>query len=155
MAIKCLQISQFWGVRARSQNKLKLKTHCERFQCPCKDTAWNISGEDKKHCSASLQNESVSPSPQEINQSAIKIYFQLLEFTSSLGDVAHTNLQLRVVLAEPEAAPSGFKALIPALCAPARWEQGFHTEITRVGEGKTQHNPPSELVFTPNQAETS
>lgn len=142
------------GVRVRSQNKLKLKTHCGGLQCLCKDTAWKISGEDKKHWATFLQNESVSPSPQEINQSAIKTYFQLLEFTSSLIDVAHINLQLKVVLAEQplsEAARSGVKAwfypcfVCSCLLGPP------HTEITQ----KTTAQTPLELIFTPNQAATS
>lgn len=142
------------GVRVRSQNKLKLKTHCGGLQCPCKDTGWKTSGQDKKHCATFLQNESVSPSPQEIKQSAIKTYFQLLEFTSSLVDVAHINLQLQVVLAEQplsEAARSGFKSCFNPCFVCSCLLGPPHTEITQ----KNTAQPPLELIFTPNQAVTS
>lgn len=154
MVIKCfvggLQISRF-GVRVRYQNKLRLKIHCGGLQCLCKDTARKTSDEDKKHCATFLQNESVSPSPQEINQSAIKIYFQLLEFTSSLVDGAHINLRLKVVWAEQplsEAAQSGGACSCPcSLCSCwmglPHTEMGLpHTEITHVAEEKTHSTPP-------------
>lgn len=80
-----------FGVRVRSQNKLKLKIHYGGLQCLCKDTALKTSEEDKKYFSTFLQDDSVLPSPQEINQSVIKTYFQLLKFTSSLVDFSHIN----------------------------------------------------------------
>lgn len=45
----------------------------------------------QKFLSTFWQNDSVLPSLQEINQNAIKIYFQLLKFSSSLADFYHIN----------------------------------------------------------------